>query len=486
MDFFPQGFLPDLSPEEVEQFVALGKEGWQLLRSRKTQEAEAAFQSQIAICPVNPEPYVSLALLEANRHSHKAAVEYLRKAVLRGFRDMLRVQRAEAWGGMPRSPAFMYLQDTVHELAKAERNWPEWKRESHWRPPQDLQAFLQGHSALHQRIETMAPAMGERYTELWRRVLDHGAAFQILSYVNEHPQAKDIDFALEELMQLLTRRLLNRWDVLPTESAQLLAKVSQTVLDRSPQGDLRQAALVGLALSQNSDRTEDGALRPQSARSIHTALEEVAGADTDSPLIPTATVGLIRLAADAGAIEQAGEYYGRFRESHAENQELLTQVQNELGELVLRMNGLPEFQIEAIGGKVVDPATLRGKIILFDFWATWCRPCVEEFPTLRRIQKKYAGEFELIGVNLDWGDDFADEGLRQWIHQEKVPGTQIHDGLAWDSILVQSFGVQEIPFNVLVGAEGEIIAINSHGKQLEHLVRNAVRNKAATKLALND
>jgi hypothetical protein len=83
----------------------------------------------------------------------------------------------------------------------------------------------------------------------------------------------------------------------------------------------------------------------------------------------------------------------------------------------------------------------------------------------------------VLGVNLDAAEDCAVEELDRWVAHHDVPGSHLHDGLSWDSELVKTFGVREIPFNVVVGPDGSVLAVNEHGKRLEKAVKAAVQGK---------
>ena len=108
------------------------------------------------------------------------------------------------------------------------------------------------------------------------------------------------------------------------------------------------------------------------------------------------------------------------------------------------------------------------------FWATWCRPCVDEFPTIRRIAERHGEKVSVVGFSLDSGSDIDAEALRTWIAAQKLPGRQVRDGASWDSEIVRAFGVKEIPFTVLVDGTGAVLAVNEHGKALEKAVATAV------------
>jgi len=145
-----------------------------------------------------------------------------------------------------------------------------------------------------------------------------------------------------------------------------------------------------------------------------------------------------------------------------------------------QLGGLPEFRATTLAGRTVASEEFRGKVVVLDFWATWCQPCVEEFPALRRIDEQHGDDVVLLGVNLDWSDDLSIQALRDWIALENVPGDHVHDGLSWDSELVKAFGVQEIPFNVVVAPNGDVVAVNERGKRLEKAVRTAIQRKTSS------
>ena len=85
-------------------------------------------------------------------------------AVVRGFKDLKRVRRAEAWSRMPRSAEFLKLQDAVLAMAEIEEKWPDWGAFKVWAPPDDLGEIERQHAELVARFDAMSPALGKRLT----------------------------------------------------------------------------------------------------------------------------------------------------------------------------------------------------------------------------------------------------------------------------------------------------------------------------------
>jgi serine/threonine protein kinase/Flp pilus assembly protein TadD/thiol-disulfide isomerase/thioredoxin len=122
------------------------------------------------------------------------------------------------------------------------------------------------------------------------------------------------------------------------------------------------------------------------------------------------------------------------------------------------------------GGKF-DLKQLRGKVVLIDFWASWCGPCVAEMPNVKRVYDRYHKDgFEVVGVSLD----HTKEALDKFIKANKVPWPQLFfedkETQGWNNPLVRKHGVRAIPFTILVDEKGNVDRLGLWGEALEKAV----------------
>jgi len=140
----------------------------------------------------------------------------------------------------------------------------------------------------------------------------------------------------------------------------------------------------------------------------------------------------------------------------------------------------PDFAEKDLNGNPISVSALKGKVVLVDFWATWCGPCRVELPNVIDTYKKHHSEgFEIIGVSLDSKRDALESFLKD--HADMV-WSQFFDGDGsdepnWKSKLAVKYGVESIPFAVLIGADGKIIGKDLRGDDLENAVAKAVAKK---------
>lgn len=126
-----------------------------------------------------------------------------------------------------------------------------------------------------------------------------------------------------------------------------------------------------------------------------------------------------------------------------------------------RENYAPDFSFTSSQGEYISLDDLRGKVVVLDFWGTWCRPCVDSVPSIRSMHKKYSKEtsFMLIGIS----SDSDEEAWKEFIERNKMIWPQYRDK---DRRIQRAFGIRAFPTYIVIDHEG-IVRYQSIGSSWE-------------------
>jgi thiol-disulfide isomerase/thioredoxin len=130
-----------------------------------------------------------------------------------------------------------------------------------------------------------------------------------------------------------------------------------------------------------------------------------------------------------------------------------------------------EVKGTTLDGKEIDLAKLKGKVVLVDFWATWCGPCIGEIPNMKKMYDAYNSRgFEILAVSVDNGKDAP----TKFVVERKLPWPCIHDDRTGGKSLSEHYGVMSIPLPILVDRDGKVVSLNARGAELERLLEKHI------------
>lgn len=140
------------------------------------------------------------------------------------------------------------------------------------------------------------------------------------------------------------------------------------------------------------------------------------------------------------------------------------------GKAQLRVGeAVPEIELPDTKDSLTKLSSLQGKVVLIDFWASWCAPCRAANPFVQKLYSKYKDKgFEVFAVSLDTRN-------KEWlkaIKQDKLKYTQVIDNSGWRSKIAEKYFVDQLPTSFLIDRTGKIVAIDLEGKELFDKVKS--------------
>lgn len=328
-------------------------------------------------------------------------------------------------------------------------------------PPAGDDADGKVYEALFAKLSNAEPASQEEADKLLE-----GATADFEGYLKDHPKSPKTPDALFLLGQIYLRA---------RRTADALSRFQQFTKDYPKHPDVDAGhTYCGILLIT---------LRQYEA-AIGT-LSGVAEHSTDDRVRDTSRLFLAQAYKESGKIDEAKKLYEAL--TQVEDERLSAQAKTELADLMLLGKPPKPFLVAGSGDTQVAPKDIdgkefsfeayKGKVILVDFWATWCTPCQAELPNVKRIFDKYKDRnFIILGISLDEDK----EALCKYLAAQGVTWPQYFDGKGWDNALAKLYDVESIPRTLLLDAAGNVREVNVRGDALAAAVDSLMAAPPAT------
>lgn len=209
-------------------------------------------------------------------------------------------------------------------------------------------------------------------------------------------------------------------------------------------------------------------------------------ADSDDQQMQEASVSIAeftgRIMEYQGRETAAAKFYSQtakhLLDRNAELREAVAALERGARKLALIGQPLP-IQGTRVGGGKFDLSQFKGKVVLVDFWATWCGPCVGELPNVKEVYNEYHDRgFEVIGISLD--NDVGE--LKEFLEKEHIRWPILFEDepeqTGWDNPLVKKYEINAIPWTALIDRQGKVVTLAARGERLGKMVSELIEAKA--------
>lgn len=187
-----------------------------------------------------------------------------------------------------------------------------------------------------------------------------------------------------------------------------------------------------------------------------------------------ALVQLANTLGSAGKPEDGGAIYERLAKIASESKDANFRSSAEIFQATARRIQLPGNKFVLNGkmltGEEINWDSYRGKVVLIDYWATWCGPCLQELPNVKKNYEKYHDKgFDVIGISLDE----SRSKLQEFVDQQKIPWPQMFDDsrdMGWAHPMAKYYGISSVPTAILVDKDGNVVSMSARGGELSALL----------------
>jgi len=472
----PKPFEPAL----VDHYSALSDSGYQLLDQGKTDEAIATFARQASLIPEGKWAAYNTACAYGRTKQVDKGIEALTKAVDQGWDDPeqlkgdadLEALRADARWAPLLGRAVATQSAKEGGFAKGLPNYD--------RPPMTFPSTDSVERWAANQQQALRKSRSVWYGWQYTAALVDVEAKRLAALRELKKGDATFDYGIERVRAISRiKSIYNSWGPL----ADGVLKEVDTYLATKPSAEGQSEAQYRAGLAAYCHEHPNEATNPNWAPSVQAARARFAQVQPGTKFHGAATAWNIMFdLTEAGENKEPVLPKVRDFAQQFKNDEPAMQIAGSFFQTDMLASLWP-IPIEAVDldNKAVSLDQYKGKVVLVDFWATWCGPCRGELPGLLAAYKKYHDQgFDVLSISLDYADRTTTDAYRAWIAEKGMNWRHVYDQKDWNGPLVKAYLVRGIPSPVLVGRDGSLVAMGDdcRGDKLPGSIEKALAAKS--------
>ena len=468
----------------ADRFRTLGSDASEALSNNDYDRGIALLKEQHELAPLNPSPLYNLACAYGLSGDTESALENLGRAVAAGWHDAEHTRSDSDLAALRDNSRF---NDLLREMERSAAAWENRSNPAHRIiDPSQAPAFPTLDSLKTSFDERLKALRNERFLYGWDGYSDREwtlrdeRAAALKRFIAEQKDEDVIDNAGFELVETMMgyhdRWIWDTWG----EDGRAARETAEWFLETFPASDHIPAVSLRRAMatwfSREAPQEKDAAVvdyfPPTDVSMADSLLRNVSEMYPGAQAAADALIQRMVISSHASGGEltpHVNRLYDTLLDRYGNNEAVLNAAREQARGVMITREGFKAFSGIDLQGEAIDHDSLKGSVVLIDFWATWCGPCVGEIPGLVDAYESLKPHgFEIIGISLDRG---SKESFTTWLNSNRVTWPQIFTGDGWNAPLAKKFHIRSIPCTVLLNRDGEVIAVDKRGEELVKTVQ---------------